>query len=78
LQHKITYATKPSGSTFIKGQILTNKSLASGQPISISLPASGKVNIGTRAIGFVWGEYTTEQNSSIQYVQMASIGVNAS
>jgi hypothetical protein len=61
-----TYST--TGIGFITGQTTQ----------TIHLPVTGAVSMGTPAIGSIWVEYTTMNNSTPQYVQMATINIKAS
>jgi hypothetical protein len=60
----------------------SNIGLSSGQSIHIVLPVNrlngNKVPVGTYATGAIWVEYTTMNNSTPQYVQIATINIQAS
>ncbi len=56
----------------------TSNDLKSGQLVSITLPITGKVNIGTYANGVIWAQYTTNLDSNLQYARLGSVSIGAS
>lgn len=52
--------------------------LTTGQYVKIILPVSGAVKISTPATGTIWVQYTTSQNNTFQYAEIASINIKAS
>ena len=70
-----------SFTTFPANTIYSASQLNSGQTVILYLPVNGvtaPVRIGTPAIGTIWAKYTSSNQSSIQYVQIASINIKAS
>jgi hypothetical protein len=67
------------GMATLGNTVLSRSGIKSGQQISITLPVNGltSVDIGTPARGSIWVEYTIQNNSTPNYVQIAQINIKA-
>ena len=51
--------------------------ISSGQTVAVTLPATGTVSPGATLSGTIWAQYTVSGSSSVYYVEMASVNLNA-
>jgi hypothetical protein len=68
----ISFTSNPANTLYGK----TGSGLLSQQSISITLPVSGPVQVGTRATGTIWAAYTTT-GTQTYYAQIATIYIPA-
>jgi hypothetical protein len=68
----------PAFSTYPANTSLATTPLTAGENLTIYLPATGPVQVGTQLQGTIWVAYTTTIGGPIHYADMASIKVPAS
>jgi hypothetical protein len=71
----ISFSSYPANTTYF------NNGLKNAETVDLILPVNDTIPpiaIGTPAVGEIWAQYTTSENNTPQYVEMATINIKAS
>lgn len=68
----------PAFSSYPANTTFATNPLQSGENVTVYLPATGSVQVGTPLTGTIWATYTTTPGGVVTYTQMATLNIKAS